>query len=196
MKQIDRCQACEKANNSGETDQTQVVFEGQARQYAEHNGAPSSPRVLDDADKAYVDLTEPSVRELRLTGYFDLALLAWCIERSPIDAQTPKDRRRSERVIVAACRRCDASCRHKVSPRLLRESGRNAPMKAIGILACVSALLATTSIASAQSQNRSSRITYGDRYNTSPKLPEPLGTTGAALAQAMAAPTPGTASAA
>ena len=31
MKQIDRRQACEKANNSGEADQTQVVLEGQAR---------------------------------------------------------------------------------------------------------------------------------------------------------------------
>ena len=40
-------------------------------------------------------------------------------------------------------------------------------MKAIGVLACVAALLATTSIASAQSQSRSSPITYGDRYSTS-----------------------------
>ena len=38
-------------------------------------------------------------------------------------------------------------------------------MKAIGILACVAALLATVSIADAQS--RSSPITYGDRYSTS-----------------------------
>ena len=38
-------------------------------------------------------------------------------------------------------------------------------MKAIGILACVAALLATVSIAGAQS--RSSPITYGDRYSTS-----------------------------
>lgn len=38
-------------------------------------------------------------------------------------------------------------------------------MKTIGILACLAALLATASIASAQ--NRSSPITYGDRYNTS-----------------------------
>jgi hypothetical protein len=40
-------------------------------------------------------------------------------------------------------------------------------MKTIGILACVAMLAATVSSASAQSQNRSSRITYGDRYNTS-----------------------------
>jgi len=31
MKQIDRRQACEETDNSGEADQTQVVFEGQAR---------------------------------------------------------------------------------------------------------------------------------------------------------------------
>ena len=40
-------------------------------------------------------------------------------------------------------------------------------MKTIGALSLVVALLASVAIASAQSQNRSSRITYGDRYNTS-----------------------------
>ena len=41
-------------------------------------------------------------------------------------------------------------------------------MKAFGILACATTLLATTSIASAQSQSRrSSAITYGDTYSTS-----------------------------
>jgi hypothetical protein len=40
-------------------------------------------------------------------------------------------------------------------------------MKTIGILACAAALLATTSIVSAQSRSRSSSITYGDRYSTS-----------------------------
>ena len=44
MKQIDRRQACEKTDDPGETDQTQVVFEGQARQYAEHRNAPVVPR--------------------------------------------------------------------------------------------------------------------------------------------------------
>jgi hypothetical protein len=39
-------------------------------------------------------------------------------------------------------------------------------MKAIGALAVVTALLATVSIASAQSQSRSRYITYGDSYNT------------------------------
>ena len=40
-------------------------------------------------------------------------------------------------------------------------------MKAIAVLACAAALLGTASIASAQSQSRSSRITYGDSYSTS-----------------------------
>ena len=40
-------------------------------------------------------------------------------------------------------------------------------MKTLGILACVTALLVTSSSASAQSQGRSSAITYGDRYSTS-----------------------------
>jgi hypothetical protein len=39
-------------------------------------------------------------------------------------------------------------------------------MKALGILACLAALFATASIASAQSQARSRYITYGDSYNT------------------------------
>jgi hypothetical protein len=38
-------------------------------------------------------------------------------------------------------------------------------MKTIGTLACVAALFATASLASAQS--RSNTITYGDRYSTS-----------------------------
>ena len=40
-------------------------------------------------------------------------------------------------------------------------------MKTIGIVTCAVALLATASMASAQSPRRSSTITYGDRYNTS-----------------------------
>jgi hypothetical protein len=40
-------------------------------------------------------------------------------------------------------------------------------MKTIGALSLVAALLASVSMAGAQSQNRSSRITYGDRYNAS-----------------------------
>ena len=40
-------------------------------------------------------------------------------------------------------------------------------MKTLGILACATALLVTSSSAGAQSQSRSSVITYGDRYSTS-----------------------------
>jgi hypothetical protein len=40
MKQIDRRKAGEKANDSGQTDQPQVVLAGQARKYPEHVATP------------------------------------------------------------------------------------------------------------------------------------------------------------
>jgi hypothetical protein len=40
MKQIDRRQACEKANDSGETDQPQIVLDDQAGEYSEHRTTP------------------------------------------------------------------------------------------------------------------------------------------------------------
>jgi hypothetical protein len=83
-------------------------------------------------------------------------------------SKTRRDNRQSERLIAETPRRCDPGCRQDEAAAVAPpEPGKEHTMKTIGILTVLAALLATASIASAQSQSRSSSITYGDRYSTS-----------------------------